>query len=90
MNERDGVLIFDLKNGSVLQVKLAADRVEVLLRYVPVSVGDDTESDTPPWTTAYGHTLSEWMLSNSEVWQWLIAKGIDQIAATRRLLELRA
>jgi hypothetical protein len=89
MYEQNDTLIQRFPDGKAMQVKLAPDRVDVRIRTVQGEKADDTESNTPHWSTAYGFILSEWMLKDSPVWRWLRDKGIDEIAARKRLLGLK-
>ena len=89
MYEHSGVLIQPFPNGTAMQVKLAPDRLDVRTRTVPGDKANETKGDTPKWLTAYDYVISEWVLSNSPVWQWLKEKGIDETAVHKRILKLK-
>jgi hypothetical protein len=89
MYEHQGVLVQDLENGTAMQVKLAPDRIDVRWRSVPVALINETDTDTPAWTTAYGFNLATWVTGNSPVFRWLKEKGINEVAMHKRQLGLK-
>jgi hypothetical protein len=60
----------------------------VKTRQVPVEKINDTESDSPQWTSALGYILSSWIKDSSPVWQWLQENGANEVTIRIRMAGL--
>ena len=89
MHEINGVLIQKLLSSKAMQVRLGANKIDVQFRYVPVEKMNDTESEDPQWSNAYGYILAEWRRSKTTVWQWLKEKGLDEEASAVKQRDLK-
>ena len=80
VSEYAGILLVRLGGCSAMQVRLQPDGQSVLIRIVPMAKATRVEGDAP-WQAAPDAQMRAWMQSESAVWQWLIAKGIDEARA---------
>jgi hypothetical protein len=85
VSEYAGILLVRLGGCSTMQVRLQPDGESVLIRIVPMAKATRIEGEAP-WQAAPDSQMRAWIQSESAVWQWLIAKGIDEGKA-RRLAE---
>jgi len=69
---------------SAMHVKLEANRESVLMRVVPMAEATRLNSDAS-WQAATDSQFRSWIGSNSAIWQWLLAKGVDIESVGRRL-----
>jgi hypothetical protein len=76
VSEQAGVLLVRLAAGSAMQVRPQPDGASVLIRIVPIAQATQVESDAI-WQVASDSWLRTWVQSNSAIWHWLLAKGID-------------
>ena len=84
VSELDGILLVRLGGCSAMQVRLEPDRESVVIRIVPMAKATYLQSVTP-WQIATDVQLQSWSQSDSAVWQWLVAGGIDSGKIERRL-----
>ncbi len=77
VSECNGILLVRLGRGSAMQVRMQTDRAGVLIRTVPIAQATQLDGGAP-WQTASDVQLRSWIQSDSAVWRWLLAKGINQ------------
>jgi hypothetical protein len=77
VSECNGILLVRLGRGSAMQVRLQPDTVGVSIRTVPLAQATQLDGGAP-WQTASDIQLRSWIQSDSAVWRWLLAKGINQ------------
>jgi hypothetical protein len=84
VSEQAGVLLVRLGAGSAMQVRPQPDGASVLIRIVPIAQATQVESDVM-WQVASDSWLRTWVQSNSAIWHWLLAEGIDGEKILRQL-----
>jgi hypothetical protein len=84
VSEQAGVLLVRLGGGSAMQVRPQPDGASVLIRIVPIAKATQLEGDAI-WQLASDSWLRTWVQSNSAIWHWLLAKGVDGEKILRRL-----
>jgi hypothetical protein len=84
VSEQSGVLLVRLGGGSAMQVRPQPDGASVLIRIVPIAKATQLEGDAS-WEVASDSWLQKWAQSNSAIWHWLLAKGIDGEKILRQL-----
>ena len=84
VSEQAGVLLVRLAAGSAMQVRPQPDGASVLIRIVPIAQATQVESDAM-WQVASDSWLRTWVQSNSAIWHWLLAEGIDGEKILRQL-----
>jgi hypothetical protein len=87
VSELDGILLVRLGGCSAMQVRLQPDHESVVIRVVPMARATHLQS-VAPWHSATDVQLQSWSQSDSAVWQWLVARGIDSDKVERRLQAL--
>jgi hypothetical protein len=84
VSELDGILLVRLGGCSAMQVRLEPDHESVVIRIVPMARATDLQG-VAPWQIATDVQLKSWIHSDSAIWHWLIAKGIDSGKIERRV-----
>jgi hypothetical protein len=84
VSELDGILLVRLGGCSAMQVRLQPDHESVVIRIVPMARATNLQG-VAPWHIATDVQLQSWSQSDSAVWQWLVARGIDCGKIERRL-----
>jgi hypothetical protein len=84
VSEQAGVLLVRLGGGSAMQVRPQPDGASVLIRIVSIAKATQLEGDAI-WQLASDSWLRTWVQSNSAIWHWLLAKGVDGEKILRRL-----
>jgi len=85
VSELEGILLVRLGGCSAMQVRLELGSPEsVLIRIVPMARATHLQGDAP-WQSATDVQLQSWIQSDSAVWEWLVARGIDSGKIERRL-----
>jgi hypothetical protein len=90
VSELDGILLVRLGGCSAMQVRLEPEHPEsVLIRIVPMARATQLQGDAL-WQIATDVQLQNWIQSDSALWDWLVARGIDSGKVERRLEALPA
>src|ERR1700722_13218717 len=76
VSETGGGVVVRPGPGAALQGPPQPDGASVLIRIVPIAQATQVESDAT-WQVASDSWLRTWAQSNSAIWHWLLAKGID-------------
>ena len=86
VSELAGTLLVRLGGCSAMQVRPEPEhRESVLIRIVPMARATHLQGDAP-WQNAAD--VQSWIQSDSAIWQWLVARGIDCDKVERRLAAL--
>jgi hypothetical protein len=86
VSEYDGILLVRLGRGSAMQIRLESDRASVLTRTVPLGKATRLESDLN-WQAASDSLVRRWIQSETTIWHWLVSKGADSDAISRRIAQ---
>jgi hypothetical protein len=65
-----------------MQIRFEPGDNSVLIRTVPIATATRLE-DRGPWVQASEGQLSAWSQSNSAIWRWLMAQGLDAAIPVR-------
>jgi hypothetical protein len=84
VSEFEGALLVRLGRGSAMQVRLLPERDSVSIRIVPMAKATKLGGDAP-WHAATDAQLRSWIQSDSAIWRWLMAKGVDGDTIEERL-----
>jgi hypothetical protein len=88
VSELEGILLVRLGGCSAMQVRLELEHHDcVLIRIVPMARATHLQGDAP-WQIATDVQLQSWIQSDSAIWQWLVARGIDSDKVERRVAAL--